>query len=156
MSILRIRAVLLVLVAIAACGSGDPVTTDGGDGADISVSETERSFGANDNQCTSVRLKNEVEDEAVRAEALECFFGEYDAGTPVIVDLAIPTVEGDDLYHRYDYDGSSVLIVIDTRLDEFGSGGVSAQRCTAVEPGRFLPEGVECEDVDHAGFPEAD
>lgn len=133
-----------------------PVEPDGGIGDSPFASVP--FFGGNDDQCASVTLANEPGDDALRQEALDCFFAEYDAGNPVVVDLAIPTVEGDLVYHRYAFDGSATTIVVDYRLDAFsGGGGVDARTCAAVEPGDFLPTGIDCTPIaDHPGFPEAD
>lgn len=137
--------VFLVGVLGTACGSSTPSSF--GDSAP---------FASNDDRCTSAMLRNELDDEQVLDTALDCFFAEYDAGIPVTIDIAVPTVEGDPILHRYRFDGEFVLIVIDSRADEFGNGSVGARLCDSVERGTRLPEAVGCTNVDHPGFPEAD
>ena len=138
--------VALVILLVAACGSSAPQPSQFGDSA---------SFASNDSRCPSVRLSNEADDQEVLTAAIECFFDEYDAGRAVTVDFDIPTVEGDSIYHRYRYDGETVLIVEDTRADEYGTGYIRARSCERVEGTDWLPEGYDCSQVAHPGFPEA-
>lgn len=135
---------------LAACSS------DEGPSDTAPASESEAvSFGADDDQCASVVLRNEENDRDVLSQATKCFFSEVDAGTPVTIDIDRPTVEGDSIFFRYAFDGASVLVVEDSRLDAFGTGAATAQRCESVARTDWLPEGVECQPVDHAGFVEA-
>lgn len=113
-------------------------------------------FASNDEQCASASLGNEPDDDEVLSEALDCLFAEYDAGNPVTIDIAVATVEGDPIFHRYRYDGDTVLIVEDSRADEFGAGSVRARVCADIVRGRRLPDSNDCERVNHPGFPEAD
>ena len=135
----------LILVA-AACGSTAAQPSRFGDSAP---------FGSNDDQCVSARLLNEPGDEAILATAVDCFLAEYDAGRPVTVDIDVPTVEGDSIFHRYGYDGEATLIVEDARADEYGTGYIRARTCVRVERTDWLPEGYDCTQVSHPGFPEA-
>jgi hypothetical protein len=132
-------------VLFAACGSVPP--SQFGDSAP---------FASNDDQCASASLGNEPDDDIVLGRALDCLFTEYDAGNPVTIDIAVATVEGDPIFHRYRYDGETVLIVEDSRADEFGTGSVRARICEDIVRGRRLPESDNCERVSHPGFPEAD
>ena len=138
--------VALILVATA-CGSTAAQPSQFGDSAP---------FGSNDDQCASARLLNEPEDESILDAAVDCFLAEYDAARPVTVDIDTPTVEGDSIYHRYQFDGEVVLIVEDARADEFGIGYKHSRTCTRVERTDWLPEGFDCTQVPHPGFPEAD
>lgn len=112
-------------------------------------------FGGNDTFCESTTLGNEPDDQQKLADGVDCFFAEYEAGNSVIWDASIPTVEGDPIYHRFAYDGEAVVIVIDSRLDSFGSGSVDARTCASIERTNWIPEGVDCGPIDHAGFAEA-
>jgi len=141
----RVGVLVALMVAASACSSDPP--SEFGDSAP---------FASNDDQCASAVLLNEVDDPQVLDKSLDCLFTEYDAGRPVTVDVDLPTVEGDSIYHRYHYDGESVLIVIDSRADEFGQGSVRATQCASIERTSRLPEGADCELVDHPGFPEAE
>lgn len=132
-----------------------PVEPDGGIGD--SPFGSVPFFGANDDQCVSPTLTNSADDGDLLSAAIDCFFAEYDADTPVVLDVSVPTVEGDPIYHRYLYDGEGVTIVIDNRADTFGSGAVIAERCETLAAGDFLPVGGNCVDInDHPGFPEAE
>ena len=130
-----------------ACGSSAARPSQFGDSAP---------FGSNDDRCASARLLNEPEDESVLDAAVDCFLAEYEAGRPVTVDIDSPTVEGDSIYHRYRYDGQEILIVEDARADEYGVGYKRSRTCLRVERTDRLPEGFDCTQVAHPGFPEAD
>lgn len=132
---------------LSACGSDDGA---GGDGVGEQIS-----FGADDGKCASVKLRNELDDPEVLEVATSCFFSEVNAGNSVVIDIIHPTVEGDGIYLRYQFDGESFLLVQDSRLDAFGQGVVDAQRCDRIEATAFLPDGVGCVPVDHRGFVEA-
>lgn len=112
-------------------------------------------YGTEDTVCTSVRLANEDNDDAVLASAVDCLIAEVDAGRPVTVDIAAVTVEGDPIYNRFTYDGDRILIVEDNRADEFGRPVVVARSCAGISTGQWFPEGTDCEPADHPGFPEA-
>jgi len=136
-------------------GSADPIPVEADGGIGGSAGEIPF-FGANDTVCVSVELKNELNDDGLRAEAFSCFMDEYDAGRAVVVDMSVPTVEGDPIFERYATDGNRVTLVIDTRLDAYGAGEVLAQACAGAEwNGKFI-NGVDCESIDHPGFPEAE
>lgn len=144
---LSVRALAAsVIVLIAACGSSAPRASQFGDSAP---------FGSNDDSCPSVRLRNEADDQEVLAAGIDCFFEEYAAGRAVTVDIDSPTVEGDSIYHRYRYDSEVVLIVEDARADEYGIGYIRARTCGRVERTDWLPEGYDCTQISHPGFPEA-
>ena len=152
------NAILGLTSAIAllgGCGSDEPAQVDSNTGVDDGGSPTAL-FGSDDDQCPSITLANELTDEAALAAGVDCLFAEFDAGRAVIWDVMTPTVEGDPIYHRFHYDGETVLVVRDDRADTFGSGGVSAQRCDEVTRTNWVPEGsTNCAAVDHPGFPEA-
>ena len=112
-------------------------------------------FGTEDTACASVSTRNEEGDEELLVRVAECLLEEVQAGRAVTVDVAILSVEGDPIYHRYEFDGERVLIVEDNRADEFGRPNVVARSCARLEADRFLPEGVDCVNATHPGFPEA-
>jgi len=112
-------------------------------------------FGTADTTCESVVLLNEDSDQDVLDAAVDCLFGEIDAGNPVTVDLDIPTVEGDSIYYRYAFDGETTLIVIDNRGDEFGAPIIRAEQCRRLVRTGWEPRGEDCVGIDHDGFPEA-
>lgn len=137
--------------------SVQPVESDGGTG------ETPFAgvpfFGGNDDQCPSTVLSNSDDDQAVLQQGADCFLSEVEAGTPVVWDLSLPTVEGDPIFSRYLFDGEAVWLLGDSRADEFGRGTVSAQRCAGIEGANWEPVGVDCVSTDYpgfSGFPEAD
>ena len=133
-----------------------PVEPDGGIG-DAPLGSVPF-FGGNDTICPSLTVFNDADDEQTVRAASQCFLEAVDADTPVVWDVAIPTIEGDPIYHRFHFTGDDIAIVRDDRADLFGSGGVEAQRCAAVTTAEFewLPVGVDCESIDHPGFPEAE
>jgi len=133
--------VLLVACAVAAGCSGEP-------GVPI--------FGTEDTACVSTQLANEESDQAKLAEVVDCLRSEIAAGRPVTVDIVTPTGEGDPIYHRYAYDGERVLIVTDSRADEFGRGTVEARLCRGLRATQFLPQEIDCSRTSADGFPEAD
>ena len=141
------KRLLVVAVMVVACGDRQPQPSKFGDSAP---------FGSNDDRCASAALLNELEDEFLLIEAMDCFFAEVEAGRPVTVDIDVPTVEGDSIYNRYRFDGTSVLIVQDSRADSYGNGVLRARECAAVyRTASGLPEGTDCRAVTHPGFPEA-
>lgn len=116
----------------------------------------EPDFGANDMECVSAVLRNELEDEVILAEFESCLLGEVEAGRPVTADVRALTVEGDPIWYRYSFDGELVLVIFDNRADTFGRGTVDAQECTGLEPAGGLPRGQGCVDITMPGFPEVD
>lgn len=113
------------------------------------------SFGSQDTTCQSVELRNDDGDADLQSSAQDCFIEEFEAGRAVTVDLNIPTADGDPIFNRFAFDGETVLLVTDSRLDEFGSDGVRAERCRSVELAGRVITGVDCEQVSHGGFVEA-
>lgn len=164
-------SVLCFLFVLFASGCGDesppaddagltdepiPVEPDGGIG-DTPLGDIPF-FGSNDTLCPSLVLTNDIDDPAKMRAAVPCLLDAVDAGTPVVWDVSIPTVEGDPIYHRFHFDGDEVVIVRDDRADTFGVGTVRAERCASLtwpEEER-LPVGVECVSAEHPGFPEAE
>lgn len=140
-----VAAAILGMLWLGACGSDAPA----GDGVKAI------SFGAQDEKCDSTKLRNELDDQPRLEAATNCFLAEVEAGNPIVIDIDQPTVEGDSVLLRYAFDGESFLLVQDTRLDTFGAGSVDAQRCQSVKPTGWLPDGVDCEPIDHPGFIEA-
>jgi len=136
---------LALVVGLVACGSGPP--SQFGDSAP---------FGSNDDQCASANLRNEADDQQVLDVAIECLRAEYEAGRPVTLDVDIPTVEGDPIFWRYHITEEFILIVDDSRSDEYGQGTIRARTCETLEFVDRMPEGVDCERVNHPGFPEAE
>ena len=141
------RTIFVCAVLLAACGSDEYV--------DAGLQDSTIFFGTADQQCPTATLRNELDDPQVLQAATDCFFEKVDAGIAVVLDVDRATVEGDSIYVRYDFDGQTLLIVEDTRLDTFGAGSVNSQRCADVKPTDWLPEGIDCEPVDHDGFAEA-
>ena len=130
---------LVATIALAGCAGepGDPI------------------FGTADTTCTSVVLSNDDGDEQILNRAVDCLFGEIEAGNVITVDFSIPTVDGDPIYYRYAYDGDTVLTVQDNRADEFGAPTILAQQCKSLERTDWTPEGTDCVGIAHDGFPEA-
>lgn len=137
-------------------GNDEPIPVESHGDIDEAPADLVPFFGGNDDQCPSTTLSNDPTDQAMLSAAVDCFFAQYEAGRPVVWDLDAPTVEGDAIRHRFAYDGADVTIVIDNRLDSFGSPVVDAQICADIERTTFIPVGVGCAPIDHPGFPEAD
>lgn len=137
----RILGVLIgAALALSACAANEP---------------GEPIFATADTTCESAVLTNDDGDEQALATAVDCLFREIEAGSPVTVDLNIASVEGDPIYHRYAYDGETVLIVEDNRADEFGTPVIRAQECQRLVRTDWVPVGEDCAGIDHDGFPEA-
>lgn len=121
----------------------------GGDAAVSQRSEDDTlSFGDSDTVCESVQLANDEGDEALLASAQDCFLAQYEAGNTVTIDLNVPTADGDLILNRYMFDAGPdvVTIIVDNRLDEFGSDrGVTVEECASVVETDWLLEGVDCE-----------
>ena len=152
------RCLLFALaLSLAACGGGEPIPVEQDGEAADTVRGDVASFGADDTRCPSLTLNNEADDEQIARAASLCVLDALGAGVPVVWDVSIPTVEGDPIYHRFDFAGADVVIVRDDRADTFGSGSVRAERCAAIEArdAEWLPVGVDCEPIDHPGFAEA-
>lgn len=149
----RIRGVIGLVFAVTvltACSRSQEAVGEPDADGDQAVE-----FGEADGPCESAVLTNDVGDEKALRRAVDCFFGEVEAGNAVTIDIDQPTVEGDSIFLRYGYDGDTFLLVQDSRLDSFGSGGVDAQRCAELRPTPLLPEGIDCRPVEHQGFTEA-
>lgn len=136
---------MLMLVALAgsACGgsSFEPAVT----------------FGADDTTCDSVELAGDAEDRQPIQDGVACLLAEIELGNPVVIDFSLGTVDGDQIFTRYAFDGEEILIVSDDRLDEFGANpGVSAAVCQSlVSSSVTVPTGAECVAVGHDGFTDA-
>ncbi len=149
-------------LALVAFGCGDD---DGGSAADettTSVAADDGSssevpaFGEADDTCPAVTVELGSEDEAL-AEALDCFMEKYEAGEAVVVDVRRLTVEGSPIFERYEFDGETITIINDTRLDAFSGGsGVIAETCESVELDGGKIVGVSCTSIEHPGLPDAD
>ncbi len=118
-------------------------------------------FGADDRRCTSIALSNSPEDADLVDEFGDCLAAAYLAGVPFTADVSRPTVEGDPIYTHFAYDGETVLIVTDNRLDQFGTGTVTAEQCAElifaplVRFGDWMPMGEDCTEQPHGGFVES-
>lgn len=119
------------------------------------VLEPTKVFGEHPGPCGPTVLTNGNDDQRVLDAGIACFLDEVDAGRPLVWDLLVPTVEGDPIVTRYDFDGSSVVITTDNSFDNFGSGGVFEERCTGVVPTNWLPAGIDCTTGTGTGFIEA-
>ncbi len=114
-------------------------------------------FGADDTTCASVTLAGDAEDAQPIRDGAECLIAEIEAGNPVTIDFSIGTIEGDQIYSRYAFDGEEILIVRDDRADEFGSNDIVARVCQSVEAELFgPPSGVDCLGLRHGGFTDAE
>jgi hypothetical protein len=129
----------IAVFAVAAC-AGD----DAGDAG--------LEFGIQGEPCAPTVLRNEPDDEQIARAGSTCFLSEAEAGRPVVWDVLVPTVEGDPIPRRYDFDGRTFTITVDATRDEFGNSGVSVVRCEVVAAGRFLPEWSDCDDASGEGF----
>lgn len=119
------------------------------------VLEPTKVFGEHAGPCAPTVLTNGNGDHSVLATGIDCFIGELRAGRPVVWDVLIPTVEGDPIVTRYEYDGISVVITTDNSFDNFGSGGVLEQRCVDIVATNWLPDGFDCTTSPGVGFVES-
>lgn len=111
-------------------------------------------FGEHPSVCEPTRLTNGIDDQTVLAAGVACFLAEHDAGRPVIWDVLIPTEEGDPIITRYDDNGTTITITTDFSFDNYGSGGVTEQRCGDVIATNWLPDGTDCTTDVGEGFQE--
>lgn len=112
-----------------------------------------KAFGEYRDVCAPTVLDNDVvDDDAQLAPGASCFLGEYEAGRPTVWDVLYPTVEGDPIVTRYDFDGTIVKITTDHTFDNFGSNGVIEQRCASVTASDWLPVGIDCTEGLGEGF----
>ncbi len=118
-------------------------------------------FGDQSSPCAPTVLSNGPDDPEMAETGATCLLSEIEAGRPVVWDVLMPTVEGDPIVTRYEFDGATVTITADYSFDTFGSGGVIEQRCAAIRPSRssrtagaygWLPEGVSCTTSSGEGF----
>lgn len=109
-------------------------------------------FGGQSSACPPTVLTNDVDDAQKIDDGSACFFGEIDAGRVVVWDVLVPTVEGDPILIRYDFNGEVTIITTDSSRDAFGSGDVSVRRCEEIQPTDRLPEGFDCTDSGGNGF----
>ena len=119
------------------------------------VLEPTKVFGERSGPCGPTVLTNGNDDQRVLDVGIACFLEEVDAGRPLVWDLLVPTVEGDPIVTRYDFDGTSVVITTDNSFDNFGSGGVFEERCAGVLPTNWLPDGIDCTARTGIGFIES-
>ena len=152
----RLLVPVTLLIVAASCGGDGSDVAAGGSQGDASVVAV--AFGADDGRCPSLTLSNDLDDEERARAGTACFLEVVEGGTPIVWDVSVPTVEGDPIYHRFDFTGDDVLLVVDDRADTFGSGSVRAQRCgsVAAAQGEWLPVGVDCAPTDHPGFVDAE
>ena len=142
-------ALAVMILFAGACSSDSSSDGPGAASNDASI------FGTEDTTCTSVSTRNEDGDDTLIREVATCLLDAVAAERAVTVDVAVLSAEGDPIYYRYAYDGEQILIVEDNRADEFGRPNVVARTCEDLSRTRWLPEGRDCVDADHAGFPEA-
>ena len=140
----RLGKFMLIALASSACG-----------GSGFAPAVT---FGADDSTCESVEIPGDAEDRQPIQDGVDCLIAEVEAGNPVIIDFSVGTVDGDQIFTRYAFDGEEILIVSDDRLDEFGANpGVSAATCQSLVSSTLtVPTGAECVAVGHDGFTNAD
>lgn len=113
-----------------------------------------KEFGDHSEPCAPTVLTNGDDDRRILSDGVDCFLAEYDAGRPVVWDVSVPTVEGDPIVSRYDFDGTTTIITTDYSFDHFGSGGVTEEHCTGVVPTDWLPRGTGCSTSTGEGFRE--
>lgn len=109
-------------------------------------------FGDHASPCAPTVLSNGPDDPEIAERGPACLLAEFEAGRPVVWDVLVPTVEGDPIVTRYEFDGTAITITTDYSFDTFGSGGVTEQHCTAIRPSNWLPEGVSCTTSAGEGF----
>ena len=110
------RSLLLVMVAIAlaACGFGEPSATV--IGIDCGVENLQ--MGTEMNQ-----------------EGRRCLLEAFENGTPAQFVSRMTTIEGDPIVRTYAVFGpGDVRIAHDARLDKFGSGKIELLRCAGLVP----------------------
>ncbi len=134
---------------------GDPVAPTSTAMTTTLVLEPTKVFGEHEGLCAPTVLTNGNDDESVLAEGISCFIDELRAGRPLVWDVLIPTVEGDPIVTRYEYDGAAVVITTDNSFDNFGSGGVLEERCVDVVANNWLPDGIDCTTSTGVGFVES-
>ena len=128
--------VLALAAVAAACGAG----------------EGSKLFGEQTEPCAPIVLTNDDTDAAAISTGTECVLAEIDAGRPVTWDVLALTVEGDPIPTRYAFDGDEITITRDDTRDEFGTGGVTVERCDGIRRGTWLPEGTGCSPAGGDGF----
>jgi hypothetical protein len=101
-------------------------------------------FGQVEGGCGVTVLTNDIGDDALLREGVDCLLEAVDARQPVVWDLLVPTVEGDPILYRFEGDGEQVMIITDDTRDEFGGSGVIADTCATVDDTGFVPIGVDC------------
>lgn len=126
-----IAAAAFCLLAIASC-QGDP----GSAPAPV--------FGERESVCGVTVLTNDVEDELLLREGVDCLLDAVDARQPVVWDLLLPTVEGDPILYRFEGDGRQVTILEDATRDAFGRRNAVLRQCDSIEDTGFVPVGAGC------------
>lgn len=109
-------------------------------------------FGEHPEPCKATVLTNGPDDEQKIQDGTDCFMAEFETGRAVVWDVLVPTVEGDPIPTRYEYDGEHVTITTDFSRDTFGGGGVDEQRCDGLRRTIRLPEGDDCNRSSGDGF----
>ena len=114
-------------------------------------------FGTQDTLCVSVRYYGTTSDRLAE-DSIDCFMDQVEAGRSVTVDIAARTLDG-AIYRRYAFDGTTTLVVQDSRGDAVVSGSglppLFANRCDTIQRTTSFPAASDCEPAEHAGFPEA-
>lgn len=109
-------------------------------------------FGEHVGPCEPTVLTNGDDDQSILVAGVACFLAEFEAGRPLVWDVRIPTVEGDPIVTRYEYDGTTMVITTDNSFDIFGSGGVLEETCSTVSSTNWLPDGIDCTTATGVGF----
>ena len=126
---LRRVFVALGLLALAACRREPVATTQRPDPGALPKAPA-KPLAANVKDC-GTELNSQGQ--GYRADARECFWKAYVAGTPAHLTVTVHTVEGDPM--RYDMDVLSkhaIDVVLDSR-DRFGAQGMQRWRCAMLE-----------------------
>lgn len=101
--------------------------------------------GAVDTECGPTLLSDGPgEGDEIRSDS-ECFLAEVDAGRGAVWDVVSTTPDGEVVIHRFDHDGESVWITVDSSRARSGQGDVVVWQCRAIEPiDGELPQGRDC------------
>jgi hypothetical protein len=116
-------AVLLVVLALAGCGTEDAEPEGDPGGAQSSQS---------DNDCGSYESLNQPptpEQEAMN----RCLLDAFESGGPASLKVTLATVEGDAITHYFSVtEPGTVQVIVDGTKDRFGAGRWSASTCTGL------------------------
>lgn len=139
------RVLVRTFSAVTFCGAFAVLSACGQEAAS-------KVFGEQSEPCPATVLTNSIDDDKKIEDGANCFMDEFEAGRTVTWDVLVPTVEGDPIPTRYEFDGESVTITTDASHDRFGRGGVQERRCDGVRRTARLPDGIDCDSSSGDGF----